>query len=285
MAELSLVYLARLASGLPAMEAFVESYRRHPAGIDHDLLVVYKGFTAPSDDWRRLLIGLTHDEFHVPDHGFDVGSYIAASRQLRTRYICFLNSFSEVLAPNWLGILFDHAGRSGVGAVGATGSWESFFTNYEVETRPANSGSGFRRWPRRALRAWRLSRYRSDFLPAPNPHLRSNAFVIERNRWLSLNVGMLRSKEDLWKFESGRASMTRQLLFHGLDVLVVGRDGMAYTKDQWSESSTFRSGNQQNLLVADNRTREYDRADDAFKQRLAQFAWGDRPAATAELDR
>jgi hypothetical protein len=284
MAELSLVYLARLASGIPAFQAFVESYRRHAAGIDHDLVVIYKGFPAPNDDWRRQLDGLTYDEIHLPDRGFDVGSYVAASRQLSTRYICFLNSFSEVLAPGWLAILFDHAGRPGVGAVGATGSWESFLTNYEVESPPATCGSLFRRWARRARRAWTLSRYRTMYPPAPNPHLRSNAFMIERTRWLSLHVGPLRSKEDLWRFESGRASMTQQLLAEGLDVLVVGRDGIAYTKDKWSESSTFRSGNQENLLVADNRTREYDQADGALRQRLAQFAWGDSPTANGERD-
>jgi hypothetical protein len=278
MAELSLVYLARLASGIPAFQAFVESYRRHAAGIDHDLVVVYKGFPAPNDDWRRQLDGLTYDEIHLPDRGFDVGSYIAASRQLSSRFVCFLNSFSEVLEADWLRKLFDHAKRPGVGAVGASGSWESLYTDSDIERPAPEPGPAFYRWVRKARTERALSRYKRNFPPAPNPHLRSNAFVIERERWLSLKAGPLRSKEDLWRFESGRFSMTRQLLSDGLEVFVVGRDGIAYTKEQWSESLTFCSGNQQNLLVADNRTRAYEEADGAQKDRLARFVWGTRLA-------
>jgi hypothetical protein len=284
MARLTLVYLAHRASGIASFRAFAESYRRHPAGIDHDLLVVYKGFAGPSDEHRRALDGLRHRDIEVPDRGFDIGSYREASRRLDTSYVCFVNSFSEILAPNWLGTLFEHAARPGVGVAGASGSWESFATNYEVDSR--RSGGGPAGWARSAWRAWKLGRYRADYLSAPNPHLRSNAFLIERERWLSLVAAPLRSKPDLWRFESGRKSMSRQLWSAGQEVLVVGRDGVAYDRDRWPESATFRSGGQRNLLVADNRTREFEQADEATRRRLAQLAWGDRqgPAPKREVD-
>ena len=46
-----------------------------------------------------------------------------------------------------------------------------------------------------------------------------------------------------------------------LQVLLVGREGRPYEKEEWSRSKTFRLDNQQNLLVADNQTRQYDQAD------------------------
>lgn len=282
MAALSLVYLARLASGIASFQTFAESYRRHPAGIDHGLLVVYKGFTGSREEHRSLLEGLPHQEIDVPDRGFDIGSYLEAGRQVDARYVCFLNSFSEILAPDWLATLFEHAVRPGVGVVGASGSWESFSTTYEIDSRRSDSGPVG--WTRNAWRAWKLNRYRADYLPAPNPHLRSNAFLIERARWLSLTAGRLRSKHELWRFESGRTSMSRQLWAQGLDVLVVGRDGIAYGKDRWPESCTFRSCDQRNLLVADNRTRDYMGADDAQKRRLEELAWGNQPAVTGQID-
>ena len=56
--------------------------------------------------------------------------------------------------------------------------------------------------------------------------------------------------------------------------MVVGRDGRSYERDRWRESATFRSGGQRNLLIADNRTAQYEQADPAFKRRLEQMAWG-----------
>ena len=55
---------------------------------------------------------------------------------------------------------------------------------------------------------------------------------------------------------------------------VVGRDGVAYPSERWRESATFRSGGQRNLLIADNRTFQYEQADPAFKNTLERMAWG-----------
>ena len=267
------MYLAHAASGIASFRTFVESYRRHPAGMEHRLLVVYKGFSQSRDDYRQLLAGVSHDEIDVPDRGYDVGSYRDASQALESSHVCFLNSASEVLSPDWLRMLFDHATQREVGAAGATGSWESFLTNYEQSSRPPRDAFVLERSARSVKRWFKLRRYRADFFPAPNPHLRTNAFIIERSRWLSLTTGPLRAKEDLWRFESGKQSMTRQLLAQGLEVMVVGRDGVAYPKTQWPASATFRGGEQRNLLVADNRTRQYEQADEAEKRRLASLAW------------
>jgi hypothetical protein len=54
----------------------------------------------------------------------------------------------------------------------------------------------------------------------------------------------------------------------------VGRDGVAHPPERWPESATFRAGGQANLLVADNRTRQYDRAEGAERRALAEAAWG-----------
>ena len=59
-----------------------------------------------------------------------------------------------------------------------------------------------------------------------------------------------------------------------LEVLLVGRDGRSYRKEEWSRSKTFRLDNQQNLLVADNQTRQYDQADLETRKHLTRLAWG-----------
>ena len=95
---------------------------------------------------------------------------------------------------------------------------------------------------------------------------------------MKMNTASVVRKWDAWRFESGRESMTRRLESHGLNVLVVGRDGVAYRKDDWANSFTFRSGGQANLLVADNRTRQYADAGNEDRRRLNTLAWGEGTA-------
>ncbi len=45
MKRIAVIHLVRQANGLPAFRAFLDSYRRHPAGIAHQLVLLCKGFT------------------------------------------------------------------------------------------------------------------------------------------------------------------------------------------------------------------------------------------------
>jgi vancomycin permeability regulator SanA len=54
----------------------------------------------------------------------------------------------------------------------------------------------------------------------------------------------------------------------------VGRDGRVFEIENWGTSNIFRQGKQENLLVADNQTRQYDRAEDGEKKYLTEVAWG-----------
>ncbi len=85
------------------------------------------------------------------------------------------------------------------------------------------------------------------------------------------------SRDDKWvafEFESGRRSMTNQILKFGLKALVVGRDGKSYEIDEWSKSRTFRNGDQSNLLISDNHTKNFDKFDFEDRRRLSLLAWG-----------
>ena len=60
----------------------------------------------------------------------------------------------------------------------------------------------------------------------------------------------------------------------GLKVLVVGRDGRGFSPKFWPGSETFRQGNQENLLVADNQTRAFTETVWAEKAVICQRTWG-----------
>lgn len=252
---LTVVYLIWTPAGREHVDRFLASYHKHRAGIPHRLLLAVKG-DAEVDGYETL---------RLSPSGFDISAYFAVAREVRTDYLCFLNTYSEILAPDWLAKMYEHIQKREAGAVGATGSLESYYTQVKAATYPHR----FR--PRaRMLRLEALYK----FPPFPNAHLRTNAFMLRRETMLKLKYPQENSKADPLRFESGRNSMTRQLRRMKLETFVVGRDGRAYPPEHWRESWTFRSGGQRNLLIGDNRTKQYADASCEDKRILAQAAWG-----------
>jgi len=179
--------------------------------------------------------------------------------------LCFVNSYSRPLAGGWLALLEGSLANRGVGLVGSCGSLESAYS---------------------AAPFWLKRRRRRDFPPFPNPHLRTNGFMLERELLLELDWPEPQTKTQAWGLESGRRSLARQVWDRGLDVCVVGRDGRGYSCRQWRDSHTFRLADQSNLLIADNRTQHYDRASARLRHRMSEMAWGpDRAQVTVTAGR
>lgn len=56
-------------------------------------------------------------------------------------------------------------------------------------------------------------------------------------------------------------------------VLVVGKDGIGYEMERWSENRTFWQSEQEDLLMA-NQTRGYQHGSSEQRKRLSSNAWG-----------
>ena len=272
MSEVAVVYLARERSGRESLQRFLLSYERHPGGLEHDLVVVFKGFSREAElaEWRTDLSRFPHRELRMSDFGFDVCAYSLAARRLPHRYLCFLNSFSELLTADWLCILHRYVLEPGVGVVGCTGAWTSISSVVEQELAAAATEPFFRRlWLR-----IKVPINRRAYPPFPNPHLRSNAFLISRELMNRVWLPYVLTKRTAYHWESGRKGFTRRVQALNLRVLVAGKDGLAYAPDEWPRSGIFLQGKQENLLVADNQTRGYDEADAASRRRLSTLSWG-----------
>ncbi len=297
------VHLVRAGNDPEPHRAFFDSYRRHAAGIPHELLLLLKGFTSRSgaDQYRALAGDLPSRELRVSDHGFDLNAYFEVVKREHSTYLCFVNSFSTILVDGWLAMLREALRQPGVGIVSATGSWASqrscmlyqlgapnaYARAYESRRRtraefrahtsvPADPGARQRPIARRFETARGFVRQAIYFDPFPAYHLRTNAFMATRHTLARVRVGPLQTKLDAYRLESGTRSITKQIEAMGSDVLVVGRDGTGYHKADWDRSDTFWQADQDNLLVADNQTREYERGDVALRLLLSRFAWGDR---------
>ncbi|HEV7991116.1 MAG TPA: hypothetical protein VGP25_04780 [Gemmatimonadaceae bacterium] len=290
--DVALVHLVRAVNGVEPFRQFIRSYDAHRAGCDHELVLLCKGFERPElpPDWIDALGATAASLIFFSDAGMDIWCYFKAASRLRHRYLCFVNSWSRILADDWLAKLYHHGTMAGVGLVGASGAWFSLYTTNLLHHRQqshlaADAGSD----------ESRLDALRQYFPPFPNPYVRSNGFLIERSLFRSLRGGRGPTKIEGLLFELGADSMTRQVIARDLKVLVVGRDGLAYDPESWPASRTFRSGAQENLLVSDNRTEMYARADGAAREALAWTTWGDaardeaptrlESLASLELDR
>lgn len=226
---------------------FIASYRMYPAGYEHRLYIVFKGF---ADDAARkrgeeVFAGVEFDAIETDDSRFDLGAYADATDRVEEDVVCFFNTFSEILSPFWLAKLMRNLDSPGVGMVSATGSCES------------------------------LAYINRLFPPFPNPHLRSNAFAMRRRDALSsFSQFQIADKLDCFFIESGPDSLTRQMFGRGLTCLIVGADGRGFDPGRWPMSGTSRQGTQHNLLVADNFTRQFDAAAASFRRECEARSWG-----------
>ena len=267
MPDICVVHLVRKKNGMEPFRRFLASYLDNPAGINHHLLILYKGFYRKADiaPYEELLKDIPHSFLTVADFGFDLRPYFVAAKKHDSKYFCFLNSFSVILDKDWLLKFYRHINQPGVGLVGATSSWGSISSGAQTRKYSIHE-----RLARFVLRKWRAI----YFDPFPNYHLRTNSFMIAREVMLKIRCGVILTKMQAYRLESGKNSITKQVERMGLKPVVVGKDGKGYGKHEWNISNTFWRGTQGNLLIADNQTRKFDAASPEWRRKWELFAWG-----------
>lgn len=212
---------------------FIASYKRHPAGIDHRLYVIYKEFDLDESlEWASEQFNLMGEHTSIGDYmafnSYAGGSFWEASKHVEEPLICCLGSSSEIMHTNWLAML--HLGFSlpTVGVVCCTGSY-GFITEFNPQ------------------------------LTYPNIHIRNLSFLIEKARYQEAARTVDWTPKEGHKladlnFEHGPNSLTRQIMAAGKTVLVVEKDRIR-APHEWGDT-TYR-GNLHNVLVHDRGARDY----------------------------
>jgi len=313
-AMIAVVHLVWGPLGAARLRSFISSYRRYPAGVEHDLVILLNGV---DHEMRGVydgeLDGVDHRLVSLPHPLQDLAAYAWAAKSLHYDRYCFLNSYSVILAEHWLAKLDAALEGERVGLAGASGSWGSFHSaaldslhvpnpyrraggpgrersrelaaevdreldDVDRATAGAHSPSGAAGAPRGLTRysdrLARLAEYLFHFPGFPSEHLRTNAFMADRAALEVLRSATLASKTDALRFESGRASITRRLDAQGLRALVVDRAGHCFDRTRWPASRTFWQGDQEGLMIADNRTLIYTNGPLERRAMLSRFAWG-----------
>jgi len=288
--EVVVFHLVRVGNGISPLSKFVKSYKRNPAGGEHDLIIIFKGFVDREGKkiirkqeelglYKEILKGISHDYIYVDDEGYDVNAYMYAFNKNQCyEYYYFLNSYSEILFPNWLNKNLLNIQDPQIGLVGASGSTQSLFS--EQAFRNARF-SHIRKLHMKVIRVLltpliiliKRCIYYFYFDPYPNYHVRTNAFMIRRDVLEKVNIQKIKTKVAALRFESGKKGLSRQVLDMGLELAVVNCDGVTSKKEEWHESNTFWQGDQGKLLIADNQTRAYESGNNHFRKYLSRLAW------------
>lgn len=277
--SVSVVHLVWLPFGINLFKEFVQSYQLHSSGYNHKLILLFNGVNKEEDlipyyEWARER-NLVYESFQQ-QKGWDLEMYRWAASQLNSEYVLFLNSYIRFMNDDWLAYFMKAAALPGAGIVGATGTWHSIFSMIHYETklkweRNKTFKENFRKYK---LIVKNFFLYRLWFPPFPNPHIRTSAFLIKRKIFLDLSFGAIKKKYDAYRWESGRNSFTRQIMKRGLKPLITDKNGTIYEMNQWKESHTFWSNDQANLLLTDNQTKKFEKADDQQKKFFTLMAWG-----------
>lgn len=287
--SLAVVYLSRgRDAGLISAKEFFNSYDLHPAGIDHDLIVIVKGWENMDGLDEVLSMARLHNArvIELPDDGFDLGAYFRAAKEIPHEWCCFLNSFSCILHDNWLKLLHGAATRPGVGAVSCGGNWGTV-TNIWADQIFAALNARLKTLLYLLKRTCYVAFHFWPHIPAfPNPHIRTNAFITQRKLWLDFQAASTpaipANKRDCFILEHGRKSFTRFIVSKGLTVFVLGADGRVFAPDRCLESGTFAVPNLPNLLIGDNQTEAYLSSPEARRREIEYWMWGKRLTPASE---
>ena len=278
--DISVVFLMWIPYGFDYFCRFMESYLKFHAGVEHELVIFFNGAEkkeniAQYEQWMEIN-NINFSSRCILEKRQDLDVYFYAASLLSRKYICFLNTASVIFTDKWLLKLCSGINQPNAGIAAATGSMESHLNwtllgenwQWKQNISPVSNLRNWAYWTKMLL-FW--SFYTKPF---PNPHLRTNAFIIERSLFLSLHRGKLDNKKDAYRLESGNQSISRQILQKGFDLLIVGKDGKAYRMEEWNAANVYRASIQENLLIGDNQTRTFEEADGKRKKFLSKMAWG-----------
>jgi hypothetical protein len=259
--------------GVSYLQRFIDSYTAHAAGYPHDLVVILNNVDAATHlAAQRALSDVAHVTWRPTRPVMDLEAYRLVMDELPADVFCFFNSYSRILGSAWLAHYVMALQAPGVGLVGAGASYRSVreFNPWRARGAPLPY---LKRVARDVAAARRALKVRIAFAAPPAPFVRTNGFAIATTTRHMLAWPPCGSKWDTWKLEMGKRGLTAQARALGLRPVVIDRWGHIFDLEEWPGSGTYWSGDQEGLLVADNRSDEYLQASAHSRPRLERVNW------------
>ena len=261
----TIVYLISNYDSLSNIFKFIKNYKKYKAGHAHNLIICYKNCYNKNLDKsiKKKINPFKYKKFiDFGKNDFDWGSYKRVAKKNKNKILFFFNCHSYPIKNNWLKFFLNHYKSKTV--LAPTGSFQSISSS-------SLNGFYFKNLFHRLYYGFFNM---INFPLFPNPHIRSNCFMISANDFLNLNLINCEKKIHAWLNESGRKSMTKQLLDKGFKLLVVNNENKKFLISHWKKSETYAVKKQGKLLISDKHTREYMSLNNERKKIYEKNVWG-----------
>ena len=248
------------------LSIFIKNYLNFDSGHPHDLLICFKLLDEDQIRiFKKALINIKYIEYidKYNKNDFDLGSYSRVASDYSTRFIFFLNSYSYPICDKWLNKITKNYEENSILATSASyGSLLSLiklkkiykFLNYYLK----------------------LIKYKKIFNPFPNPHIRTTGFLIKANDYINfMNNKLIKTKEDAWKIESGKNSLTNYFKKLNFNIFVINSDGKRFSENEWKLSKTYNYLDQNKSIISDKHIRKYFLLNKTKKIKFQINTWGE----------
>tara|TARA_B100000579_G_C22825950_1_gene853137 strand:- start:412 stop:1221 length:810 start_codon:yes stop_codon:yes gene_type:complete len=261
------VYLISIYDDRKNLKKFIDHYKQHDPGVDHELLICFKNFNKNDpifeiQELKELKFTKFFDYKNYND--YDWGSYRRIASNFEDKIIFFMNCHSFPIVNNWLKIFIDNYRPKTLLGPGASNE-----SMVQSALNGIHSNKKFKSF------LYALSNF-VDFPLFPNPHIRSNCFMLSSKDFLNLKLSNKYrfNKKGTWINESGRNGMTNQLKKKNFKVFVVNAEGKLFDEKNWIKSSTYALNNQKKLIVSDKFSRIYEELSEEEKFKYTKLVWG-----------
>jgi hypothetical protein len=249
------------------LKKFLYNYKKFNPGYPHKLIITFKNFKNNDIIFKyKCLKNIKHEKFIDFNlfNDFDWGSYKRLVKKFQNSIFFFMNCHSYPIKSNWLKFFVKNYKKKSL--LGPAGSYESLA-----------SGAFKGIYYKNRLKSLKYFINNFIYFPIfPNPHIRSNSFMISGKDFLNveLNKKYKFKKFGTWINESGRKGMTNNLKKKGFNCYVINSDGKKFSENNWRLSETFCYKEQSKLLISDKFSRIFNKSGYIKKKIIEKNVWG-----------
>lgn len=213
---------------------------------------------------------------HFSDDGLDWGAYIRISNIIKEKLIIFMNANTRVVEPDFDVMLRSHLLKCENpyrSVCGASGSYETLKPTLEDLVSKKLSLLGKILYLYRFLKTRRIMLNSTSF---PNPHVRSNVFILHREFFIKYcsSISFPKNKYDCYELENGKDSLSAYALKNGGDIRLVNADNCSFSFSAWHEAKVYRNTGKDRSLAYDNQHVNFWKSSWLLKKILMIYAWG-----------
>ena len=268
MSQVLIVYLISVYDDRKNLKQFINSYKKYKAGTNHDLLICFKNFSKNDPIFDTNELNEVKFIKFLDNHSqndYDWHSYSRVAKNYKDKIVFFMNCHSFPIVDDWLKKFYDNYEKKTL--LGPGGSKASMVNDALNGIHSSNKIKSI---------LYAISNF-YDFGFFPNPHIRSNCFMISAENYLGLKLTerYMLKKKGTWINESGRNGMTNQLKRKNFNILVVNSEGKAFIEKDWNKSNTYAINDQSKLIISDKYSRIYDNSNETEKLQISKQVWGD----------